>query len=75
MGVEVLIPDFNGDEAPLREVMAAGPDILNHNLETVRRLQKPVRRRARWDRTLGVPRTGEGLTPPSSATTSARRAR
>jgi len=54
MGVEVLIPDFNGDEAPLRVVMEAGPDILNHNLETVRRLQQPVRKRARWDRTLGV---------------------
>jgi lipoyl synthase len=54
MGVEVLIPDFNGEAAPLRVVMEAGPDILNHNLETVRRLQKPVRRRARWDRTLGV---------------------
>jgi lipoic acid synthetase len=54
MGIEVLIPDFNGDEAPLREVMAARPDILNHNLETVRRLQKPVRKRARWDRTLSV---------------------
>src|SRR5215216_2233184 len=36
MGVEVLIPDFNGSEAPLREVMGARPDILNHNLETVR---------------------------------------
>jgi len=34
--------------------MNAAPDILNHNLETVRRLQKPVRKRARWDRTLGV---------------------
>jgi lipoyl synthase len=54
MGVEVLIPDFNGEEAPLRAVMDAGPDILNHNLETVERLQKPVRKRARWDRTLGV---------------------
>jgi lipoyl synthase len=54
MGVEVLIPDFNGEEAPLREVMSARPDILNHNLETVRRLQKPVRKRARWDRSLGV---------------------
>jgi lipoic acid synthetase len=53
-GVEVLIPDFNGDEDPLRAVMLAGPDILNHNLETVRRLQKPVRKRARWDRTLSV---------------------
>ena len=54
MGIEVLIPDFNGEEAPLRAVMEAGPDILNHNLETVRRLQKPVRKRARWERTLGV---------------------
>jgi lipoic acid synthetase len=54
MGVEVLIPDFNGEEAPLRTVMEAGPDILNHNLETVARLQKPVRKRARYDRSLGV---------------------
>jgi lipoic acid synthetase len=54
MGVEVLIPDFDGHEAPLRTVMAAGPDILDHNLETVRRLQRPVRKRARWDRTLRV---------------------
>jgi lipoic acid synthetase len=34
--------------------MAAGPDILNHNVETVARLQKPVRKRARYDRSLGV---------------------
>jgi lipoyl synthase len=54
MGVEVLIPDFNCAGTPLRTVMKAGPDILNHNLETVRRLQQPVRKRARWDRTLGV---------------------
>jgi lipoic acid synthetase len=54
MGVEVLIPDFNGEEGPLRVVMAAGPDILNHNVETVARLQKPVRKRARYDRSLGV---------------------
>jgi len=54
MGVEVLIPDFNGAEAPLRTVMAAAPDILNHNIETVARLQKPVRKRARYDRSLGV---------------------
>jgi lipoic acid synthetase len=54
MGVEVLIPDFNGNADSLRTVMDARPDILNHNLETVRRLQKPVRKRARWDRTLQV---------------------
>ena len=60
MGVEVLIPDFNGEVAPLRTVMEAGPDILNHNLETVRRLQGPVRKRARWDRTLGVLERAKG---------------
>ena len=54
MGVEVLIPDFNGEPRPLRDVMDARPDILNHNLETVERLQKPVRRRARWARSLEV---------------------
>lgn len=52
MGVEVLIPDYLGDD--LRTVMAAAPDILNHNVETVERLQKPVRKRARYDRSLRV---------------------
>jgi lipoic acid synthetase len=61
MGIEVLIPDFNGEPAPLRSVMEARPDILNHNLETVRRLQKPVRKRARWDRTLGVLRNAKQM--------------
>jgi lipoic acid synthetase len=54
MGIEVLIPDFNGEDAPLRTVMEAGPDILNHNVETVERLQKPVRKRARYHRSLHV---------------------
>ncbi|HUR16053.1 MAG TPA: lipoyl synthase, partial [Candidatus Limnocylindrales bacterium] len=54
MGVEVLIPDFNGSDEPLRTVMDAGPDILNHNIETVERLQKPVRKRARYQRSLDV---------------------
>ena len=54
MGVEVLIPDFNGGDAPLHTVMEAQPDILNHNLETVERLQKPVRKRARYGRSLEV---------------------
>ena len=60
MGIEVLIPDFNGADEPLRTVMDARPDILNHNLETVQRLQKPVRKRARWDRSLYVLRAGQG---------------
>jgi lipoic acid synthetase len=54
MGIEVLIPDFNGTDEALRVVMEARPDILNHNLETVRRLQQPVRKRARWERSLQV---------------------
>ena len=54
MGVEVLIPDFNGEDEPLRTVMEARPDILNHNVETVERLQKPVRKRARYGRSLHV---------------------
>jgi lipoic acid synthetase len=54
MGIEVLIPDFDGSDDRLRTVMEARPDILNHNLETVKRLQKPVRKRARWDRSLYV---------------------
>ena len=48
--IEVLISDLNGREADIRTVVEAQPDILNHNVETVPRLQKPVRRRARWDR-------------------------
>jgi lipoic acid synthetase len=53
-GIEVLIPDFDGHEAPLRTVMDARPDILDHNVETVARLQRPVRKRARYDRSLQV---------------------
>ena len=52
MGVEVLIPDYLG--ADLRRVMEAAPDILNHNVETVERLQKPVRKRATYSRSLQV---------------------
>ena len=59
MGVEVLIPDFNGEDEPLRTVMEAGPDILNHNVETVERLQKPVRKRARYHRSLEVLRVAK----------------
>ena len=42
-GVEVLIPDFDGREEPLRAVMEAAPDIVDHNLETVPRLYKQAR--------------------------------
>ena len=61
MGIEVLIPDFDGADERLQTVMDARPDILNHNLETVRRLQKPVRKRARWDRSLYVLRRAKEM--------------
>src|ERR1041384_7744043 len=52
--VEVLTPDFNDREASLDLVLAARPDIFNHNLETVRRLTPQVRSRATYDRSLSV---------------------
>ena len=52
--IEVLIPDFLGRQEPLDHVLDAKPDILNHNIETVERLQRPVRKTARWERTLGL---------------------
>jgi lipoic acid synthetase len=50
--VEVLIPDFNGDEAALNTVLAARPDVLNHNTETIARLYRRVRPDAKYDQTL-----------------------
>ena len=48
--IEVLTPDFKGHTAHLDIVLDAKPDIFNHNLETVERLQKPVRVQARYER-------------------------
>jgi len=50
--VEVLIPDFNGDEAALNTVLDAQPDVLNHNTETISRLYKRVRPDANYQQTL-----------------------
>lgn len=52
--VEVLIPDFQGLEEPLRIVLEAKPDVLNHNTETVPRLYRTVRSGARYERTLDL---------------------
>ena len=52
--IEVLIPDFQGDTDDLDTVLNAHPDILNHNLETVERLQKPLRVQATYQRSLSV---------------------
>ena len=52
--VEVLIPDCKGDEAALATIFDARPDVLNHNLETVARLQRAVRPSAGYARCLAV---------------------
>jgi lipoic acid synthetase len=51
-GIEVLTPDFRGRLESLETVLAAGPDVFNHNVETVPRLYSTVRRGARLDRSL-----------------------
>jgi len=52
--IEVLTPDFNDRDESIDAVLAANPDIFNHNLETVRRLTPEVRSRATYDRSLSV---------------------
>ncbi|MHB8296513.1 MAG: lipoyl synthase [Acidimicrobiales bacterium] len=52
--VEVLVPDFKGSSKNLATVLGAGPDILNHNLETVPRLQRAVRPQASYARSLSL---------------------
>ncbi len=53
-GIEVLIPDFQGNEAALDMVFRARPDVLNHNVETVPRLYVPVRPQANFEQSLRV---------------------
>ena len=50
--IEVLIPDFQGNDAALRTVLDARPDVLNHNTETVPRLYRMARSGGRYQRTL-----------------------
>lgn len=60
--VEALIPDFQGDLAAVRTVVDASPDVLDHNIETVRRLQHPVRdRRAGYEQSLAVLRGAKSM--------------
>ena len=61
--IEVLIPDLKGSLEALRVVLDASPDVLNHNLETVERLQKPVRKAGRYERSLGVLANSARLRP------------
>ncbi len=61
--IEVLIPDFKGERDALQLVMAAHPEILNHNVETVPRLSREVRPQARHERSLEVLRMAKELDP------------
>ncbi len=63
--VEVLVPDFGGQEDSVRTVVRAGPDVFAHNIETVRRLTPTVRdRRASYDTSLRVLRFAKELGAP-----------
>ncbi len=61
--IEVLVPDFRGSEESLADVVRAKPDILNHNLETVRRLYPEVRPGAVYERSLDVIRNARRIDP------------
>ena len=52
--VEVLIPDFKGDKRALDNIIEASPEVLNHNLETVPRLQREIRTAASYGRSLSL---------------------
>lgn len=62
-GVEVLIPDFQGDEAALRTVLEAEPNILNHNVETVERMSDRVRSKAKYGRSLELLQRSKKIRP------------
>ena len=52
--IEVLIPDFNGDKSALDTVLSASPEVFNHNMETVARQQRYVRRKSQYAVSLNV---------------------
>jgi len=61
--VEVLIPDFKGDAGDLSTVLAADPTVLNHNTETVIRLQREIRTAASYGRSLALLGRAKRATP------------
>jgi lipoyl synthase len=54
ISVEVLIPDFKGDRSAIKEVAEAGPDIINHNIETIPRFYPEIRPEADYQKSLDV---------------------
>jgi lipoic acid synthetase len=61
--VEVLVPDFQGSREAIEIVMAAHPDVLNHNTETVPRLYRQVRLGARYERSLDMLEYAKKVSP------------
>ncbi len=61
--VEVLTPDFDGNSAAIATVLSASPEVFNHNLETVARLQRYVRRKSQYRVSLGVLAEAKRLRP------------
>jgi lipoyl synthase len=61
--IEVLIPDFQGDRNALKQVLDIGPDILNHNIETVPRLYSAIRPEADYARSLNLLKTAKLIRP------------
>jgi lipoyl synthase len=59
--IEVLVPDFHADDSCIQTVLDAGPDIYNHNMETVERLTPVVRSRAKYRTSLHVLRRAKEL--------------
>ena len=59
----MLIPDFKGDEAALATVMAESPEVLNHNTETVLRLQRDIRTAANYGRSLALLARAKAMRP------------
>jgi len=59
--IEVLVPDFHADDSCIQTVLDAGPDIYNHNMETVERLTPVVRSRAKYRMSLQVLRRAKEL--------------
>lgn len=61
--VEVLVPDFQGNEDSIRKVLETGPEIYNHNTETVPRLYKRARPGGRYERVMNIFRTAKRIAP------------
>lgn len=61
--IEVLVPDFSNKEESLQKVAAAQPEVISHNMETVRRLSTVIRPQARYERSLAVLQNFKRLAP------------